>query len=91
LNGLLLIDDNKDSDTTNNHNDKPKDDKPKEPTKVGQNHIAALMAMVTKKGDTDEGFKEKIKKAYGLDSKKDLTIEQFNRIMKAYEKMEDKV
>jgi hypothetical protein len=60
-----------------------------EVSKVTQNHISALMAIATKKGDTDEQIKEKIKNAYGIESKKDLTIEQFNKMMKAYEKLAD--
>jgi len=98
LNGLLAIDDTKDADNLNKHG-KGKTStktpvkkkvvkqtkKPLDPAKV-----KALYTLATKKGLVDAEVKAGIKKYYNATSTKDLSIDNFNDMMKRLNKLEDK-
>ena len=98
LNGLLAIDDTKDADNLNKHG-KGKTStktpvkkkvvkqtkKPLDPAKV-----KALYTLATKKGLADVDVKKGIKTHYNAISTKDLTLSQFNDMMKRLNKLEDK-
>ncbi|MCC5911419.1 MAG: ERF family protein [Clostridiaceae bacterium] len=56
--------------------------------KIQQNHIAALCALCSEKGVTEEQLKKVLEKDYGITSKKDLTIKQFKEVMERVKKVE---
>jgi len=98
LNGLLAIDDTKDSDNLNEHGKgetsiktpvkKKVVKQTKEPLDPAK--VKALYTLATKKGLADADVKKGIKKYYNAVSTKDLTIDQFKDMMKRLKKIEDK-
>ncbi len=87
LAGLLLLDDNKDPDTTNKHG-KDKDDKEKsnEPfpdvnNRINQEQIDRLTSLTTQLKDGGKGFSEWLKKKYNTDDITTLTIGQYVKVL----------
>lgn len=64
--------------------------KPKEPTKVSEPQLKRLFAIMNKKGKTEENINTYIKaKKWPIHSKKDLTIDMYDVLVKALEKYPD--
>ena len=90
LNGLFNIDDTKDSDSTNEGEDKPKTpetkkEKPKKETPKPENDYRSQLGELIKasKGKiTKEMISETIKRKFGVTKANDLNLEQFTALVK---------
>lgn len=90
LNGAFNIDDNKDSDATNQH-DKPSpstDSKPENKQKgsTSQAQITRIYAIARTAGVDSKKVKADVLKAFGLSSLTELTREQYDKVCNGYEK-----
>jgi hypothetical protein len=61
-----------------------------EPDKINAEQLKLLFALMNKKGKTETAINKSIKTQYGLDSKKDLNNNQFDKIVKYLEGLPDK-
>lgn len=92
LNGLLCIDDTKDSDTTNTHgkDDNSNNNSSVKESLVEEKHTKAIYAVCKAKGISEAQLNKSLKKDYGKDSKKDLTMKDFRHLMDRLNKAPDK-
>ena len=86
LNGLLAIDDTKDSDSTNTH-EKGQNDTNK--SILSEAQIKRLYAIAKSAGVEAEKVKSQVKKAFGVEIKQ-LTKTQYDRVCKGYEENKNK-
>lgn len=67
-------------------------DKPEPPVQklANESQLKAMFTLMNIKGVTKEAMKKSIKKQYNIDSSKQLTIRQYNDIMKYFKSLPDK-
>ena len=88
LNGLLAIDDTKDSDATNTHNQETK--APSTRNTVSDKQINYLLFLNSKAGFTENKLKTTIKNDYNLDDLNDLNTKQLNILIEKLNKIINK-
>lgn len=93
LNSTDLIE-NSPSNQNKNQNQKSGQtgqDKPEQPPKLAnESQLKTMFTLMNIKGVTKEAMKKSIKKQYNIDSSKQLTIKQYNEIMKYFKGLPDK-
>lgn len=85
LNGLFAIDDSKDADT-DEYTKKTDTKEPETTKKLSESQVKRLYAIASSKNITQEQVKAAIKKEHGLDSAKDLTKAQYDKLCERLEK-----
>lgn len=88
LNGLLAIDDTKDSDATNTHNQETK--APSTRNTVSDKQINYLLFLNSKAGFTENKLRTTIKNDYNLDDLNDLNTKQLNILIEKLNKIINK-
>lgn len=87
LNGLFAIDDTKDSDATNTHEDKPKNEsKPASTKGISEAQIKRLFAIAKKHNIDAEDVKKGVLKYYNKTNVADLTKQEYDELISRIEK-----
>lgn len=87
LNGLFAIDDTKDSDATNTHEDKPNNESKPTATKgISEAQIKRLFAIAKKHNIDAEGVKKGVMKYYNKMNVADLTKQEYDELISRIEK-----
>ena len=90
LNGLLCIDDTKDADATNTHENIIDKTNKKEKSALTDAQIKRAYAIATSVNKSTDDVKKYIKKKWGKESLKDLTKKEYEELCKALESAKPK-
>ena len=88
LNGLFAIDDTKDADATNTHNDV--ENKPSTKGTLSDTQIKALFTLASKKGYNSTSVLNAATKKYNIPELAQLSQAQYSAMVKGYEGLKDK-